>query len=142
VTVEWYDYDGNQQTATVAAADDYELYLAARHTARANNRLHGVKQETRPERAARLDPVKADEARPWIGEAIKGKRWEIFADPAAHRIRITFFVKLPSARVREAVKAAGFKWSPNGQCWLARMTNANWGAAQKLTMVFDGGITR
>lgn len=65
----------------------------------------------------------------FIGTKITGPEWKI--EFAAERTRI-IFQKVPCKAYRDAVKAAGFYWSPNDKSWNKKATFKAYRAAQAL----------
>lgn len=69
----------------------------------------------------------------FVGLEIKGKGWKIAFDGSYGRTRV-IFKRMPSDRVREAVKAAGFFWSPVMKSWNKKLTFKAFMAAQDLAI--------
>lgn len=67
----------------------------------------------------------------FIGQALEGKNWRIVFDGDAGKTRVCFPRK-PSTKVLEAVKAAGFYWSPAMQSWNKGLNFRAYRAAEKL----------
>ena len=67
----------------------------------------------------------------FIGQALEGKGWTILFDGDAGKTRV-IFPRKPSAKVLEAVKAAGFYWSPSFKSWNKGLTFRAFRAAEKL----------
>ena len=67
----------------------------------------------------------------WIGSELTGKSWRILFDGDAGKTRV-IFDRVPSQGVREAVKAAGFYWSPSMKSWNKGLTWKAFRAAQAL----------
>ena len=67
----------------------------------------------------------------FVGQALEGKSWRIVFDGDAGKTRV-IFPRKPSAKVLEAVKAAGFYWSPSMQSWNKGLTWKAYRAAEKL----------
>ena len=67
----------------------------------------------------------------FVGMEIKGRGWKIIFDGGYDRTRVIFKRK-PSAAAREAVKAAGFSWSPSLESWNKKLTHRAYRAAQAL----------
>ena len=67
----------------------------------------------------------------FIGQALEGKNWRIVFDGDAGKTRVCFPRK-PSTKVLEAVKAAGFYWSPTMQSWNKGLNFRAYRAAEKL----------
>lgn len=67
----------------------------------------------------------------FIGQALEGKSWRIFFDGDAGKTRV-IFPRKPSAAILEAVKAAGFYWSPALKSWNKGLTFRAFRAAEKL----------
>ena len=67
----------------------------------------------------------------FVGQALEGTSWRIVFDGDAGKTRV-IFPRKPSAKVLEAVKAAGFYWSPSMQSWNKGLTWKAYRAAEKL----------
>lgn len=67
----------------------------------------------------------------FVGQALEGKSWRIVFDGDAGKTRV-IFPRKPSTKVLEAVKAAGFYWSPSMQSWNKGLTWKAYRAAEKL----------
>ena len=83
--------------------------------------------------AADTKPSVPKPRKDFIGMEIKGKGWMIYFDGEHERTRVIFKRK-PSDNVREAVKAAGFYWSPVMKSWNKKLTNKAFMAAQNLAI--------
>lgn len=89
--------------------------------------------EAEPAEPAR-DPKQARGPVPdklFVGMEIKGKGWKIVFDGGYDRTRVIFKCR-PSEAAREAVKAAGFYWSPALESWNKKLTHKAFRAAQEL----------
>lgn len=91
-------------------------------------------------RPAKPAPVAADTKpcvpkprKDFVGMEIKGKGWTIYFDGEHERTRVIFKRK-PGDSVREAVKSAGFYWSPVLKSWNKKLTNKAFMAAQTLAI--------
>lgn len=51
----------------------------------------------------------------------QGEAWKLTADHDDNRLRFDFDAK-PADRVRQELKARGFRWSPDRGAWIAKMT--------------------
>ena len=67
----------------------------------------------------------------FIGQALTGKSWTIRFDGDAGKTRVIFKRK-PADKVLNAVKAAGFYWSPSLKSWNKGLTWRAYRAAEKL----------
>lgn len=67
----------------------------------------------------------------FIGQALEGKSWRIVFDGDAGKTRV-IFPRKPSSKVLEAVKAAGFYWSPALKSWNKGLNFRAYRAAEKL----------
>lgn len=67
----------------------------------------------------------------FIGQALEGRSWKILFDGDAGKTRV-MFPRKPSAKVLEAVKAAGFYWSPSLKSWNKGLNFRAFRAAEKL----------
>lgn len=67
----------------------------------------------------------------FIGQALEGPTWTIKFDGDAGKTRV-IFPRKPSAAVLEAVKAAGFYWSPSFKSWNKGLNFRAYRAAEKL----------
>jgi hypothetical protein len=130
VTVAYYDETGAEHRAQIPA--DHPAYLPARHTARAFYRETGEKLPPRPERAAAAIPAE-DPRNALAAFEADGHGWWIRCSVNDRRIQLHFKSR-PTAAVLQAVKAAGWHWSPNAECWLLKLNTKNVAAAQLLTM--------
>ena len=91
-----------------------------------------VEAETaQQEQPAQTERMKVE--KPWIGLEIKGRGWKILFDGAYERTRVIFQRK-PSKAAEDAVKAAGFYWSPVMQSWNKKLTCKAFRAAQGLSL--------
>lgn len=116
----------------IAAAD--ALAEAEREAKRTEWAARKAQREA--ERAARAEAQPQREPsepteKLWIGTSIKGNGWEIFFDGGYDRTRV-IFKKKPTAPVIEAVKEAGFYWSPQLKSWNKKLTSKAFRAAQEL----------
>ena len=84
-----------------------------------------------PEQPAQEERPKVE--KPWIGLEIKGRGWKIVFDGGHERTRVIFQRK-PSKAAEEAVKAAGFFWSPTMESWNKKLTCKAFRAAQGLAL--------
>lgn len=69
----------------------------------------------------------------FVGLEIKGKGWEIFFDGGHDRTRVIFKRK-PVQAALDAVKAAGFFWSPTMKSWNKKLTHKAFRSAQALAV--------
>lgn len=69
----------------------------------------------------------------FVGLEIKGKGWEIFFDGGHDRTRVIFKRKTVQAAL-DAVKAAGFFWSPTMKSWNKKLTHKAFRSAQALAV--------
>lgn len=67
----------------------------------------------------------------FIGQEMTGKNWRILFDGDAGKTRV-IFPRKPSAKAIEAVKAAGFYWSPALKSWNKGLNFRAFRAAEKL----------
>lgn len=67
----------------------------------------------------------------FVGQKFTGKSWEIRFDETAGKTRV-IFKKKPSQPVLDAVKAAGFYWSPSLKSWNKGLNFRAFRAAEKL----------
>ena len=67
----------------------------------------------------------------FIGQSLEGPGWRILFDGDAGKTRV-IFPKKPGASILEAVKAAGFYWSPSMKSWNKGLTFKAYRAAEKL----------
>lgn len=99
--------------------------------------------ETAPEAAAEPEeaPAAAEPVNPkarrgeipektFVGDCISGKGWCIVFDKAMQRTRV--IIKHPSKAARDAIKAAGFYWSPKAGSWNKKLTHRAHRAAEAL----------
>lgn len=92
-----------------------------------------TKPATKPAAATKQQPNTSKPAKLYIGTEIKGKGWKISFDADYDRTRV-IFKRVPNVQVREAVKAAGFYWSPVMKSWNKKLTNKAFMAAQGLAI--------
>lgn len=85
-----------------------------------------AEQEPAPEQDRRTVPEKT-----FIGSTITGRGWRILFDAEAERTRV-IFAKCPPVAYRNAVKAAGFYWSPLHKSWNKKLTWKAYRAAGRL----------
>lgn len=69
-------------------------------------------------------------AKDFIGDCISGEGWCIVFDKAMQRTRV--IIKNPSKAARDAIKAAGFYWSPKAGSWNKKLTHRAHRAAEAL----------
>lgn len=69
----------------------------------------------------------------FVGLEIKGKGWEIFFDGGHERTRVIFKRK-PVQAALDAVKKAGFFWSPTMKSWNKKLTHKAFRSAQALAV--------
>lgn len=91
--------------------------------------------EAEPER----DPKQARGPVPekfFIGlESLKGRGWHIeFSGPEVYNRTRVIFAKHPGKKALEAVKAAGFYWSPSMKSWNRKLSFKAYRAAQALAL--------
>ena len=67
----------------------------------------------------------------FIGQALEGKSWRIVFDGDAGKTRV-IFPRKPAQKVIDAVKAAGFYWSPSFKSWNKGLNFRAYRAAEKL----------
>ena len=67
----------------------------------------------------------------FIGQALEGINWRIVFDGDAGKTRV-IFPRRPSTKALEAVKAAGFYWSPALKSWNKGLNFRAYRAAEKL----------
>lgn len=67
----------------------------------------------------------------FAGQTITGRGWRILFDAETQRTRV-IFDKIPPVRYREAVKAAGFFWSPRMKSWNKKLSWKAYRAAGRL----------
>ena len=67
----------------------------------------------------------------FAGQAITGRGWQILFDAETQRTRV-IFDKIPPVKYREAVKAAGFFWSPRMKSWNKKLSWKAYRAAGRL----------
>jgi hypothetical protein len=75
----------------------------------------------------RMEELEARAATP-ARAPIVGDGWMITEDAAENRVSITFGA-IPAPAVRERLKLAGFRWSPQRAAWVRQRNNAAWAAA-------------
>lgn len=94
-----------------------------------------AEQEQQPER----DPKQARGPVPekfFIGlESLKGRGWHIeFSGPEVYNRTRVIFAQHPGKKALEAVKAAGFYWSPSMKSWNRKLSFKAYRAAQALAL--------
>lgn len=93
--------------------------------------------KTRPQvdAAKPVDPAKQAHGevpeKLWIGSELVGKNWRIVFDGDAGKTRV-IFDRRPAQKILDAVKAAGFYWSPTMKSWNKGLTWKAYRAAQAL----------
>ena len=105
----------NNQIAKVTLPKDHEFYVAA---------LSAAQEAAEGKKTRGPVPEKT-----FIGLKIDGPEWRI--EFGSERTRI-IFKRVPCKAYREAVKAAGFYWSPNDKSWNKKATWKSYRAAQAL----------
>ena len=123
-----------------------EMFTAAMNAAKngTTTTVHGedlslilceAKLMERREKPAEINPDKqrhGEVPEKWfIGQALEGPTWTIKFDGDAGKTRV-IFPRKPSAAVLEAVKAAGFYWSPSFKSWNKGLNFRAYRAAEKL----------
>lgn len=92
-------------------------------------------QMPKREKPAEINPDKqrhGEVPEKWfIGQSLEGMSWKILFDGDAGKTRV-IFPRKPSAKVLEAVKAAGFYWSPALKSWNKGLNFRAYRAAEKL----------
>lgn len=145
----FYQLDG-QRFRVAFTGECGELFTAAREAAKRGNTtqvdtegLMMVMGEAQAMPARKQPADKAAEPNPdkqrhgevpekwFIGQALEGKSWRIVFDGDAGKTRVCFPRK-PSNKVLDAVKAAGFYWSPALQSWNKGLNFRAYRAAEKL----------
>lgn len=128
--------DGSERTMRIKiSADDsrYAAALAAAEQAADQAEPAPEAEPAEPAEPAR-DPKQACGPVPdklFVGMEIKGKGWKIVFDGGYDRTRV-IFKRRPSEAAREAVKAAGFYWSPALESWNKKLSFKAFRAAQEL----------
>lgn len=143
--VAFYELDG-ERFRVAFTGECGELFTAALEAAKRGNTtpvdgeglLLVLGEAVRLERKEASKTVNPDKQRhgdvpeKWfIGQALEGKSYKIIFDGDAGKTRVVFPRK-PSAAVLEAVKAAGFYWSPALKSWNKGLTWRAYRAAEKL----------
>lgn len=138
--------DGQRYRVTFTAATCGEMFTAALAAAKQNvatevdgeglGVILGTAEPLPQERKPReIDPAKQRHGevpeKLFIGTELTGKSWRILFDGDAGKTRV-IFPRKPSAKVIEAVKAAGFYWSPSMKSWNKGLTFRAFRAAEKL----------
>lgn len=97
-----------------------------------------AEQEKKPRREHKAPEV----VKPWHKWVITGYKWEIQFGQYDGRLQL-HFDEFPKEEVRDAVKEAGFFWSPVAKCWYRKATEKSKRAAlelaAKLAQWPDGG---
>ena len=117
--------DDGKLTITATAPDGSEalLHLDSKHELyQAARMAYEIKVA---KRAGAVDAASLQ------GLRIKGRGYEILMDGSIDRATVTFKTA-PSKAAREAVKAAGFWYTPSHKCWSRKLNNEAWIAAQLL----------
>lgn len=107
---------------------DYSEALAAYKRAREDRKDTARKSapEPKPARGPQVEKL-------WIGTEITGNGWKIAFDGAYDRTRV-IFARKPAQPALDAVKAAGFCWSPQLKSWNKKLTCKAFRAAQALAL--------
>lgn len=111
----------DEKIVSLTLDPSHDLFAAAKAAYDEKAAKRAAYQANKPEPAEKL----------YKGMKLKGRGFEIYMDGSIDRATVTFKRK-PSAQVRELVKAAGFYWSPNHNCWSRKLTNKAWTASQAL----------
>ena len=94
-------------------------------------------REPKPERTPEQQAAKAAHGavpdKLWIGSSFEGKGWKILFDAEYDRTRV-IFARKPSAAALDAVKAAGFYWSPSLKSWNKGLTWKAFRASESLRL--------
>lgn len=138
--------DGQRYKVTFTAATCGEMFTAALAAAKRGETTEvdgeglgvilGTAEPLPQERKPReIDPAKQRHGevpeKLFVGTELTGKSWRILFDGDAGKTRV-IFPRKPSAKVIEAVKAAGFYWSPSMKSWNKGLTFRAFRAAEKL----------
>lgn len=96
-------------------------------------------EQARPEQEQERDPKQARGPVPekfFIGlESLKGRGWHIeFSGPEVYNRTRVIFAQHPGKKALEAVKAAGFYWSPSMKSWNRKLSFKAYRAAQALAL--------
>ena len=68
-------------------------------------------------------------------ESLKGRGWHIeFSSPEVYNRTRVIFAQHPGKKALEAVKAAGFYWSPSMKSWNRKLSFKAYRAAQALAL--------
>ena len=138
--------DGQRYRVTFTGSTCGEMFTAALNAAKMNvatevdgeglGVILGTAEPLPKERKPReIDPAKQRHGEVpekfFVGQELTGKSWRIVFDGDAGKTRV-IFPRKPSAKVIEAVKAAGFYWSPSMKSWNKGLTFRAFRAAEKL----------
>lgn len=118
-----------EQTATESeqtASGSEQTASESEQTATESEQTSSELPAHNPKQARGIVPEKT-----FIGLEIKGNGWKIYFDPAYDRTRV-IFPRKPSTTALEAVKTAGFFWSPAMKSWNKKLTHKAFRAAQAL----------
>ena len=96
-------------------------------------------EQAQPEQEQERDPKQARGPVPekfFIGlESLKGRGWHIeFSGPEVYNRTRVIFAQHPGKKALEAVKAAGFYWSPSMKSWNRKLSFKAYRAAQALAL--------
>ena len=96
-------------------------------------------EQAQPEPEQERDPKQARGPVPekfFIGlESLKGRGWHIeFSGPEVYNRTRVIFAQHPGKKALEAVKAAGFYWSPSMKSWNRKLSFKAYRAAQALAL--------
>ena len=121
---------GDEQASELAIypeEPEYREALAAYNRARQDRRDAARKQraEEKPATGPKVEKL-------WIGTEITGNGWKILFDGGYDRTRV-IFTRKPAQQAIDAVKAAGFFWSPQLKSWNKKLTCKAFRAAQDLS---------
>lgn len=136
---------GEECHLTITLSPDHEYHAAAMAAAIQALRPETISEEppaliepeqpAKPEKPARNPKETRGEVpeKLFAGLEITGNGWRILFDKTYDRTRV-IFKEMPSKAAREAVKAAGFYWSPSLESWNKKLTFKAFRKAQALAV--------
>ncbi len=144
----FYELDGERFRLAFTGRDHGDLFTAAWKAAKQGTTTqvngedlsmilgeakHLERREPKPAQPINPDKQRHGEVpEKWfIGQSLDGQGWRILFDGDAGKTRV-IFPRRPSAAILEAVKAAGFYWSPTLKSWNKGLTFRAYRAAEKL----------
>ena len=128
----WEKHDTDAAEAAENAAELLPVVTSAAPDPEQAEQEQTDPEQTDPEQAAPLYGTGGSEKH-FIGTTITGSGWRIVFDDKTRVV----FDEVPPRRIRDAVKAAGFHWSPSEKSWNKKLSWKAYRAALRLADVLN-----